>query len=457
VDKKLIREELVEMKNRIKWLEDRAMKPQVGPTEPVDETLSTPTSSQRHQRVFLQPLQQDPTNIMIPSLHPILSQQSVWETWNRSGNKQLHQTITSVNDDIDYDPHAYEDTQNRHDGEKGGQLNRDYNDSHNNADNVESYTPEMSSEEDDLATILDQPPAKSKRGDIMDDNSEVASTVTKIDMMGDLIVMHEDVTTVNVEEPHTGEEDIFAKKELLANDTHLYDGKHVTIRVARNDDMHRDVDNKHMTTLKRPEAYEAARKIDMITKTNLKEMKDEMDRRRTEILADNTYLQATIETYQEEDVDKTNPETNMENISIVRMSTNMLPETANFGAKGLHARETVEDPIVKEELPADNKVADKYEYEKELLTKYEYSHCGNVMTSQTETADVTKILAYMDENYNIPSQKGDEDEPTADLERKKSNVRVNPYSINKTYQEEDVANNEQTNSVANKKESRGSP
>ena len=56
----------------------------------------------------------------------------------------------------------------------------------------------MSSEEDDLATILDLPPAKSKRGDIMDDNSEVASTMTKIDMMGDLIVMHEDVTTVNV-------------------------------------------------------------------------------------------------------------------------------------------------------------------------------------------------------------------------------------------------------------------
>jgi hypothetical protein len=38
-----------------------------------------------------------------------------------------------------------------------------------------------------------------------------------------------------------------------------------------------------------------------------------------------------------------------------------------------------------------------------VLTKYEYSHCGNVMTSQTETADVAKILPYMDENYNIPS------------------------------------------------------
>jgi hypothetical protein len=109
MDKKQIREELFEMKNRIKWLEDRAMEQQVGPTEPVKETLSTPTSSQRHQRVFLQPLQQDPNNIMIPSLHPVLSQQNVWETWNRSRHEQLHQTITSVNDDSQYDPHAYEE------------------------------------------------------------------------------------------------------------------------------------------------------------------------------------------------------------------------------------------------------------------------------------------------------------------------------------------------------------
>ena len=64
------------MKNRIKWLEDRAMKQQVGPTDLVEETLSTPTPSQDHQRVFLQPLQQD-NNIMIPSLHPVLSQQNV--------------------------------------------------------------------------------------------------------------------------------------------------------------------------------------------------------------------------------------------------------------------------------------------------------------------------------------------------------------------------------------------
>ena len=53
------------------------------------------------------------------------------------------------------------------------------------------------------------------------------------------------------------------------------------------------------------------------------------------------------------------------------------------------------------------------------------------MTSQTETVDATKILAYMDENYNIPSHKGDETEPFAALERKKPDVRVNPYSVDR--------------------------
>jgi hypothetical protein len=53
MDKTQIQEEIFEMKNRIKWLEDRAMKQQVGPTELNEETLSTPTSSQGHQRVFL--------------------------------------------------------------------------------------------------------------------------------------------------------------------------------------------------------------------------------------------------------------------------------------------------------------------------------------------------------------------------------------------------------------------
>jgi hypothetical protein len=49
------------------------------------------------------------------------------------------------------------------------------------------------------------------------------------------------------------------------------------------------------------------------------------------------------EAYQEEDVDKTYPETNTKNISIVRMSTNKLPGTTTFNVKGLHTRENEED------------------------------------------------------------------------------------------------------------------
>jgi hypothetical protein len=46
MDKMQIREELFGLKNRIKWLEQ-----QVGPTDPVEETLSTPTSIQRQESV----------------------------------------------------------------------------------------------------------------------------------------------------------------------------------------------------------------------------------------------------------------------------------------------------------------------------------------------------------------------------------------------------------------------
>ena len=144
------------MKNRIKWLEDRPMEQQVGPTDQVEETLSTPTSSQGHQRVFLQ-LHAKSNNIRIPSLHLVPSQQTVWETWNKSRHEHLHQTITSVDDNSVHDPHAYEDIQNKHKGEREDQLHRDYNDPHDNENNAEIYTPEMSDDEDDLATMLDLP------------------------------------------------------------------------------------------------------------------------------------------------------------------------------------------------------------------------------------------------------------------------------------------------------------
>jgi hypothetical protein len=86
---------------------------------------------------------------MIHSLHPVLSQQNVWETWNRSRHEQLHQTTPSEDDDSQNDPYAYEDTQSRHEGARWDQLHRDYNE-----DNAETLTPEMSDDEDNLAAIL---------------------------------------------------------------------------------------------------------------------------------------------------------------------------------------------------------------------------------------------------------------------------------------------------------------
>ena len=152
MDKRQVWEVIFKMKNRIKWLEDRAMKRQVGPTELTEETLSTPTSSQGHQRVFLQP-PANSNNSKLPSLHPVPSQQTVWEIWNRSRHEQLHPTSASVPDDSEHDPYAHEDT---HEDERWDQLHRDYNDSHDNEDSDETDTPEMS-DEDDLASILDLP------------------------------------------------------------------------------------------------------------------------------------------------------------------------------------------------------------------------------------------------------------------------------------------------------------
>jgi hypothetical protein len=372
MDKKQIREELFDLTNRINWLKDRTMERQVEPTEP--------SSSQRHQRVLLQPPRQDHTNIMIPSLHPVLSQQDVWETWNR-----------------------------------------DHSNSHDNEDNTEITTLEMLDDEADLATILDLPPANSEGKNITDDDIEVATDMTEIDMTGDFITMYEDVTTINMQELHTSmnKEDILAKKELPANNTHPYDGKHVTNLGTRSADMHMDT------------------KIDMTTKTILKEMKNEPDQRGTEELADDTYLQAMNETYQAEDVDKTYPETNTKNLNIMR---------------GLHTRDDEEDLFTKRELPAENKAVAVYEYKEEpdmqdvprqeelpadnkvvtkskyegvpdvkdsatvpdvqdmpsqeelladngTLTKYEYSHSKNMMTSKAETTDIAKMPAYMDEAY----------------------------------------------------------
>jgi hypothetical protein len=78
------------------------------------------------------------------------------------------------------------------------------------------------------------------------------------------------------------------------------------------------------------------------------------------------------------------------------------------------------------------------------------------MTSQTETADVAKVFAYMDEaynkmcavpetithndpqNYDIPSQMGTEDVPTANLEGEDPNIRDEPQTDQRRGRQEGV-------------------
>jgi hypothetical protein len=119
---------------------------------------------------------------------------------------------------------------------------------------------------------------------------------------------------------------------------------------------------------------------------------------------------------------------------------------AKYEYEGKPNVQTVPDVLPQEELSADNKTVDKREYEKEPEVQY-----------STTTPDDQEELPADNENYKNTSQMGDEDEPTADLEGEKPNVRENPYSIDETNREEDVANNEQSNGVSNKKEPRGSP
>ena len=272
----------------------------------------------------------------------------------------------------------------------------------------------------------------------MDDNNEAADIMTKIDMTGGHTVLHEVFTTVKVNK--------------VAHNTNPHDGKNEFVQVAGQDDMHMNEDTKYVNTSNRHDAYEAACKMD---------------------------------------VNKTHTETNIRNIGIMRaglhtredhIAREAPPADNKVLTKYEYERmpnvQTMPDVLPQEELSADNMTVDKHEYEKEPevqystttpddqeelpadnvnLNEHEYSHNKIVMTSLTETLNAEKMLAYMNENYKHTSQMGDEDEPTADLEGEKPNVRENPYSIDETNREEDVANNEQSNGVPDKKEPRGAP
>jgi hypothetical protein len=85
-----------------------------------------------------------------------------------------------------------------------------------------------------------------------------------------------------------------------------------------------------------------------------------------------------------------------------------------------------------------------------VMTKHEHSHSRNVMKRQMMTLGITHTTQQI---YTISSQKGDEDRPTADLRREEDYFEKEyPHNIDEPNQEEDVANYEQTDGVATKKE-----
>jgi hypothetical protein len=311
------------------------------------------------------------------------------------------------------------------------QPHRDQSDSHNDEDSDETNTPEMS-DEDDIASIMNLPPAKPKMGDIMDDDNEAADIMTKIDMTGDHIVLHEEAT-INVNKV-----DIFVKKEMLAHDTNQQDVVNEIIQVARSDDRHMDEGNKYVNTSNRHDAYEAAYKMDAnkTHTTNIGIMRPGLHTREDHVEgkwppADNEVL-AKFEYGEQPNVHNVPNVLSPEELSAYNMKVDK-----HEYEKEPEVQYNTTTPDDQVELPANN----------ENLNEYEYSHNTIVMTNLTETLDAEKMLDYMNKNYENTSRMGDEDEPTTALE--------NLYSIDKANREEDVANNERTNGVPNMKKPRG--
>jgi hypothetical protein len=225
--------------------------------------------------------------------------------------------------------------------------------------------------------------------------------------------------------------------------------------VARCDDMHMDEDTEYVNTSNRHDVYEAACKMDVDTL-------DTDDEEYTTVATIDDQKEGLVTT-------DTLNDTNEETDAVATLATNDEELDATIALAA--TKPTVQNVLQQKELSAANKTVNKHEYEKEpkvqystttpddqeelpaeKLDEYEYSHNEIVMTSLTKTLNVGKMLAYMNENYKNTSQMGDVKEPTADLEGKMPNVRENPYSIDETNREEDIANNKETNGVTNKNE-----
>jgi hypothetical protein len=110
----------------------------------------------------------------------------------KTGHESLNQTTFSKNEVYQHDPLAPDDSQSGQDGERWDQPNRAYNDLPDCGNDAENATPEMSSDDDDFAAILDLPPVKVKTElrkrigiKVIMSRCEMGNTVAEIDMTKD--------------------------------------------------------------------------------------------------------------------------------------------------------------------------------------------------------------------------------------------------------------------------------
>jgi hypothetical protein len=300
------------------------------------------------------------------------------------------------------------------------------------------------------------------------DNNKVPNDTTEMEMVGDTIVMHEDVTTINMQELHTdmNKEDHVAKMELLTKDSNLYDRKHVTNKVTRRERGLNDEDTKQ----------EVLSKVGDMT---LNDTITFVEARETGKLATKSLgskMSSTVVNQVQEKADKKNCsycgnkghgkranfETRKAKCPAHGQACTKCQHKDHFAAVCESA---------KEDLPANDKMMAKYEgkeehdvqssikvtYRMDVANTYPEFDITETGTNKPPGKTTMKEEPPDNENFTISSQKGDVDEPTADLRREEAySVREFPINIDETNQE-DVANYGQIEGVANQEEPRGSP
>ena len=406
-------EEIAMLKNRIIRMEERARGQRDGTTNLAGETISTMTSSRE-----LQPPQQDPNDLVVEYSIPewvvdtimakveqqdfimsclgsICYPATIWlpgcVTHNRSQTREL--LLRGRNrQDVDNAKEAIYNFAIDIMRENIPNLRPDLSlcGPHDNENDTAAPTPTISDDEEDFDALLNLPPMKLEGLDIMDD-SKIPHAMTEIDMMGNIIIMHENVVATHTQGLHISVNEDETYKEEGADKTHSVHNIESGSRMARG-------------TSKPPRTTT----ID-VTRLTIREMKEEDTVTEEELPADDEVLAK----YAYEGKPNVQDDINTRDVY-------KLPPLVELPAdsKVVTNYECGEEPEVpnmpqEKKLPADN----------EALPGYKYPHCRGTVTSQTEILDVAK--------------KRNEDEP-ADLDREEPTVREDHLTEEELPDEDEV-------------------